>query len=61
MLGLTQSLTSIAQILGPTLAGVLIDHRLLAVWALVAAGVAFVGWLVRMPELPPHFDEPIQG
>ena len=61
VLGLTQSLTSIAQILGPTLAGVLIDHRLLAVWALVAAGVAFVGWLVRMPELPPHFDEPIQG
>jgi MFS family permease len=56
VLGLTQSLTSVAQIIGPTVAGVLIDHRLLAVWALIAAAIAFAGWLVRMPDLPPHFE-----
>ncbi len=50
VLGLTQSLTSIALIIGPLAGGFLIQHHLLAAWALVAAGVAFAGWLVRTPE-----------
>lgn len=49
ILGLTQSLTSVAQITGPLIAGVLIDRHLLAVWALASALLATVGWLVRTP------------
>ena len=49
VLGLTQSLTSIAQIIAPILAGVLIDRGLLTTWAMIAAGVAMAGWLVRTP------------
>ena len=43
ILGLTQSLTSVAQIVAPVIAGLLIDHVLLttwAVWAGVLAGLA---------------------
>jgi MFS transporter, DHA1 family, tetracycline resistance protein len=43
VLGLTQSLTSIAQILGPPLAGLLIQHGYLAGWGLTAAAIALVG------------------
>jgi MFS transporter, DHA1 family, tetracycline resistance protein len=50
ILGLTQSLTSVAQIIGPTLAGLLIEHRLLTLWAVVAAAIAIAGWMVRMPS-----------
>ena len=53
VLGLTQSLTSVAQITGPLLAGVLIQHRLLATWGVVAAAVAFAGWIVPTPLAPP--------
>jgi DHA1 family tetracycline resistance protein-like MFS transporter len=56
VLGLTQSLTSIALITGPLIAGVLIEHRLLALWALTAAGVALAGWLVRTPQPPANVD-----
>ncbi len=42
-LGLTQSVNSVAQILAPIAAGLLIDHRLLLVWALVGAGVSALG------------------
>ncbi len=42
VLGLTQSLNSIAQICAPALAGLLIDHSLLATWALVAAAISGV-------------------
>lgn len=52
VLGLTQSLTSAAQIVGPTIAGLLIEHRLLALWAMAAAAIAFAGWLVKMPSTP---------
>jgi MFS transporter, DHA1 family, tetracycline resistance protein len=52
VLGLTQSLTSIAMITGPVIAGVLIQHQLLAIWALTAAAVAAAGCLVPTPELP---------
>jgi len=38
IMGLTQSLTSVAQITAPVLAGILIDHKFLTVWA-VWAGV----------------------
>ena len=41
---------SVAQIVGPLIAGLMIQHQMLAGWALAAAGIAFAGWLVRMPE-----------
>jgi MFS transporter, DHA1 family, tetracycline resistance protein len=40
ILGLTQSLTSIAQISAPVIAGVLINHRLLTPWAVCAGLLA---------------------
>ena len=46
ILGLTQSLTSIAQISGPPLAGFLIQQGLLSGWGLVASAVALVGFLL---------------
>ncbi|MDQ6698978.1 MAG: MFS transporter [Acidobacteriota bacterium] len=46
VLGLTQSLTSVSQIIAPVIAGMLIDRGLLAAWALVAAGTAGIGFLV---------------
>jgi len=47
VLGLNTSLQSIAQIVGPAIAGLLIDHDLLAAWALFCAGCALVGLLVQ--------------
>jgi predicted MFS family arabinose efflux permease len=47
VLGLNTSLQSVAQIIGPAIAGVLIDHRFLGAWALVCAGCALVGLLVQ--------------
>jgi DHA1 family tetracycline resistance protein-like MFS transporter len=46
VLGLTQSLTSIAQILSPLLSGFLIGQNWLAAWAIVAGGIAFCGFLL---------------
>jgi len=46
VLGLTQSLTSVSQIIAPIIAGMLIDRELLAAWALVAAGTTFTGFTV---------------
>lgn len=46
VLGLTQSLTSIAQIVSPIMSGFLIDHDWLAAWALLAGGFAFCGFVV---------------
>lgn len=43
VLGLTQSLQSIAAIVAPGLSGLLIGHRLLAPWAWVAAAAALCG------------------
>ncbi len=40
VLGLTQSLNSVSAICAPALAGLLIDHSLLATWALIAAGMS---------------------
>jgi DHA1 family tetracycline resistance protein-like MFS transporter len=42
VLGLTQSLNSISAIVAPAIAGLLIDHSLLAGWALTAAGICGV-------------------
>jgi len=43
LLGLTQSITSVCQIVAPLIAGVLITHGWLAAWALVIAGTTAVG------------------
>jgi DHA1 family tetracycline resistance protein-like MFS transporter len=43
VLGLTQSLTSVAQITGPPLAGFLIQHGMLHGWGLTAAAVTAAG------------------
>jgi DHA1 family tetracycline resistance protein-like MFS transporter len=49
VLGLTQSITSISQIVAPVIAGSLIDRGQLGAWALATAGVAFLGMLVSLP------------
>jgi MFS transporter, DHA1 family, tetracycline resistance protein len=59
ILGLTQSLTSVAQIIGPVIAGALIEHQMLSTWAVVAAVIAMAGWLVRMPEPSGTLGDPI--
>jgi len=46
VLGLTQSLNSISQIVAPFLGGVLIDRGLLPAWALVGAVVTAIGLLL---------------
>jgi MFS family permease len=46
VLGLTQSLTSTAQIFGPPLAGLLIQHGYLSAWGLTAAAIAVVGLML---------------
>jgi MFS transporter, DHA1 family, tetracycline resistance protein len=46
VLGLTQSLMSVAQIIAPVIAGYLIDRQLLTAWALVGATVSGVGILI---------------
>ena len=46
VLGLNQSLHSLAALLAPPLAGLLIEHRLLPHWAMVAAVAAVVGLLL---------------
>ena len=48
VLGLTQSLTSVAQIAGPPLAGFLIQRGMLTGWGLTAAGVALIGFVLAM-------------
>ena len=50
VLGLTQSLTSVGQIIAPVIAGLLIDRHLLVTWAMVAAAIGAVGWLIPTPE-----------
>jgi MFS transporter, DHA1 family, tetracycline resistance protein len=53
VLGLTQSLQSLASIIAPFVAGVLIDHGQLAAWAFVPAVVCAAGSFIRRPpEVP---------
>ncbi|MBI2822004.1 MAG: MFS transporter [Acidobacteria bacterium] len=47
VLGLTQSLTSVAQIAAPILAGFLIEHGFLTTWALFAAGITGAGFVIN--------------
>jgi MFS family permease len=48
VLGLTQSLMSVAQILAPLLGGFLIDQGQLAAWALVASAASLVGLVLSV-------------
>ncbi len=50
VLGLTQSITSISQIVAPVIAGALIDRGQLGAWALATGGVAFLGMLASFPR-----------
>ena len=51
VLGLTQSLTSVSQIVGPPLAGLLIQHDLLTAWGLAVAAVALLGLAISSRPL----------
>lgn len=53
VLGLTQSITSVSQIVAPVIAGALIDRRQLGVWALTMAGVAFLGMILSLRSRKP--------
>jgi DHA1 family tetracycline resistance protein-like MFS transporter len=55
VLGLMQSLLSVAQIVAPVIGGFLIDHRLLEAWALVAAGATLLGFMLTLgrPQVVP--------
>jgi MFS family permease len=48
VLGLTQSLTSVSQIIAPIIAGSLIDRGYLKGWALGVALTAFLGMVVSL-------------
>jgi DHA1 family tetracycline resistance protein-like MFS transporter len=52
VLGLNQSLQSVSQIVGPVVAGALIDRGLLTTWALVAAAVMLLGMASSARGLP---------
>ena len=51
VLGLTQSLTSVSQIVGPPIAGLLIQHDLLTAWGLSVAAVALLGLAIASRPL----------
>jgi DHA1 family tetracycline resistance protein-like MFS transporter len=46
VLGLTQSLNSVALIIAPPLGGYLIEHGFLTAWGLTASAVAFIGLIM---------------
>jgi MFS family permease len=50
VLGLTQSITSICQIVAPVIAGALIDRGQLATWALATGGVSLAGMLLSLSD-----------
>jgi len=54
VLGLTQSLSSVAMIVAPLVGTALIEHRLLVAWALVAAGVVALGFIVAVRDRRPQ-------
>ncbi len=53
VLGLTQSLTSVAQIVGPPIAGFLIDRGVLTGWGLMAAAITAVGLVLSSRSIVP--------
>jgi MFS transporter, DHA1 family, tetracycline resistance protein len=46
VLGLQQSLTSVAQIVGPPFGGFLIQHGALTTWGIAAAGITALGLIL---------------
>jgi MFS transporter, DHA1 family, tetracycline resistance protein len=50
VLGLTQSLQSVAAIVAPFLAGLMIEHGQLQLWAMTAAVSAGIGLLMKRPQ-----------
>jgi MFS family permease len=48
VLGLTQSLTSVSQIIAPVIAGSLLERRYLKTWALTVSAVAFCGMVASL-------------
>lgn len=50
VLGITQSLTAVAQIVAPMLTGFLIGHQLIGAWAWMAAAAAAVGLLLNLRQ-----------
>ena len=61
MIGLTQSLMSLASILAPIIAGLLIEHNLLTLWAWLAAGMAMVGAVLSSTGAQPRMSEAANG
>jgi MFS family permease len=56
VLGLTQSLTSVAQITAPLIAGAMIQKGWLAAWALAIAAVALAGVMIPTPGVPARVE-----
>ena len=50
LLGLTQSITSVCQIVAPLISGILIDHQLLTTWAMMLAVTAAAGVATSLPR-----------
>ncbi|MGK3960379.1 MFS transporter [Sorangium sp. So ce118] len=57
-LGVSQSLASISQIIGPIGAGWLIEHRALAAYGLMAASFAALGFVLGLQKIP--VGEPVE-
>jgi predicted MFS family arabinose efflux permease len=61
VLGLTQSLSSVALIVGPLISGYLIEHQVLTGWGLTAAGIAAWGLMLALrPERGGSPDQDFQ-
>ena len=61
VLGLTQSLMSLAAIVMPVVAGLLIEHRWLAAWAWVPAGAALCGLVSARKTARAATETPVPG
>ncbi|MGK3986752.1 MFS transporter [Sorangium sp. So ce136] len=57
-LGVSQSLASVSQIVGPIGAGWLIEHRALAAYGLMAASFAALGFVLGLQKIP--VGEPVE-
>jgi len=54
VLGLTQSLSSVAMIVAPLVGTALIEHKRLVAWAMVAAGVMALGLVASVRDRRPQ-------
>jgi MFS transporter, DHA1 family, tetracycline resistance protein len=61
VLGLTQSITSVCQIVAPLMAGLLIDRGLLTTWAMVTAGTTAAGIAMSMSDRRKSSNPGIMG